>query len=182
MTIRPTVVPAAALLCALLLPGSGLAQRDLDGTLRSMGRQLAVVEDAIRAVEQMADQADHEKDSGWLGCLEDRLMYLEGLNIAGRSAMDQFAVAQLQQDRETMDEAVSRLSIVAARAPRYLAEARSCTDKDWRAMTTRCQDRRIRAGYACTEWRVASAFDAPEIEFGYDRGGSTRPPDASPIR
>jgi hypothetical protein len=175
---------SASLILAIALPllasaGPSLAQTGPDSVARQLGLQLAIVEDALRRVDVLRRSAVEAGEVGRLACIDDRAMYLSGMEVGGRAALDEYLLARDEEDSAAMEVAVVRMADIADRAPDYLAEAEACTERPEAVLRGQCDDRA--EGEACVRWTVRTAFEYPEHEFGgFPR--STVPPPASSVR
>ncbi len=169
---------------ALLLPAMpGHAQLGANDVLNDLGRRVGEVEEAVRIVEELRGDADDAQAIGRLGCLDDSLSWLSGLQIAGRAAVDEYAVALGERDEAAMVGATNKVDRVHARYPELLAEARACREGGGPS-DERCHTWGAPSGVACVEVVVAMGpeWGPPDDEYGAVVGGFSRPPDASPTR
>ncbi len=178
----PLIALAVGMLLLPALPGH--AQLGSDTVLRELGRQVGEVEAAVRTVEAMREKADADQRVDTLACLDDRLSWLRGLQIAGRAGVDEFAVASAEQDEAGMAAAVAKVGVVVERAPDLLAEAEAC-ELGQTERAERCSPQSTLPGEACTELvvRLRQGYGPTDDDFGAVFAGAfTRPPDASPTR
>jgi hypothetical protein len=159
------------LLCSLLISlaaGSALAQTTTS-TLRHF---------AVGGVEALRVEATEAAQRGRLRCIEDRAIYLRGLELAVRTGIDEYAVARAAGDSTGMRRATTRITRAAERAPLYLAEAEACTELLGSQMRDECPNK---PGEACSRWTVRVEFDHEYDEWG-GFGASTVPPTLALVR
>jgi len=160
-----------------LLPASGAAGDD--PVFHELGRQQGEIEQAVREAEGLQTEASRAQDLERLDCLAPRTMYLKGLALAGRTAVDEYAVASLADDDDERAASVQKVGRAWAAMPAYLDEARVCGTQSEIALDDRCTERESRVGVACTSWRVTTPRRNEPFEFGKVDGGTTAP---SPAR
>ncbi len=166
---------------ALSLPGAAPAHDDL--AFRELGRQLGEVEDAVRDVEAIRKDAVRKQEVDRLRCVEDRLTWLRGLELAGRTAIDEYAVAEIDGDDAAMAASVVKMRQTWEAAPRYTAEARLCgTDDEGLLADHRCSTGTAAPGQPCTKWTVTKPKRRGGGTFGRPDGGTTVPGRAAPPR
>lgn len=174
-----------ALLLAALFVLPAIAGAGDDPVFAELGRQQGEIEQAVRDVEALRQDATRKQEVERLSCLADRLMYLKGLALAGSTAVDEYAVAAAQADTSGRTDAVQKLGRAWAATPPYLQEAQACGTHDGWVSDDRCSADQSEVGVPCTKWRVSgprrAGFGFGSVDGGAPVAGRARPSDASPV-
>ena len=163
------------LLCAAAVPA--LAQTTTT-TLRHFAVELGVIDYAVSGVQTLRVEAAEAGQRSRLRCIEDRAIYLRGLELAVRTGIDEYAVARAAGDVAGMQRSATRITRAAERAPGYLTEAEACTERLGAQLRDECS---TEPGEACTRWTVRVDFDHEYDEWG-GFGASTVPPAVASTR
>jgi hypothetical protein len=162
--------PAPLALAALFLLPSPLRAGE-ETTLQSLGQRQAEIETAVRETSSLQRIASRQQNLDRLRCLDDRMMYLKGLDLAGRAAVDEYALAEQNSDPVGMSDAITKMDRAQAAMPRYLEEARLCGTQHKVVSDARCTADEAREGITCTKWVVTTPRNARPFGFGPVPGG-----------